>query len=148
MTTVPASAQRHYPTQPVLAVSMAVFRDHRVLIGQRQKPPSPSLYSLPGGVVELGEKLEDAALRELAEETHVEAEIINLAGYSDVIVRDSESKIERHYVIACFAARWMKGEGQACAEFGPLLWADEHDLIRLPLTHGLLDIITKARHLL
>ena len=64
---------RAYPTRPFLAASIAVFRDGQVLLAERAAPPAARLFSLPGGLVEPGESLQEAALRELEEETGVEA---------------------------------------------------------------------------
>lgn len=141
------SLVRHYPTQPILAASIAVFRGERVLLGRRHKPPAQALYSLPGGVVELGETLEAAALRELYEETQIDAQIMGCAGWRDLIHRDAEGRVERHFVIACFAARWRAGEGQPSAELDPLIWAAKDDHVQLPLTEGLACLIAQARAL-
>ena len=80
---------RIYPTHPYLAVSAAIFRDGRVLIVRRALPPAHGLYTLPGGVVELGETLVEAVKREVREETDLEIEPHGLAGYRQVIARDN-----------------------------------------------------------
>ena len=67
-----AERSRTYPTRPYLAVSAAIFRDGKVLIVRRARPPAHGLYTLPGGGVELGETLEDAVIREVREETALE----------------------------------------------------------------------------
>ena len=76
---------RSYPTRPYLAVSAAIFRDGRVLIVRRAQPPAHGVYTLPGGGVELGETLEQAVIREVREETGLEIEPIELAGYRQMI---------------------------------------------------------------
>src|SRR5271163_263373 len=105
-----AANARSYPTRPYLAVSAAIFRDGRVLIVRRARPPADGLYTLPGGGVELGETLEQAVVREVREETALEIEPIALAGYRQAIARDGEGRIERHFVILPFVARWIAGE--------------------------------------
>ncbi|WP_164159402.1 NUDIX domain-containing protein, partial [Stenotrophomonas maltophilia] len=74
-----------YPPRPILAVSTAVIRGDRILLAQRARPPGRGLYSLPGGLVEIGETLAEAAARELMEEVAVEAEPIGLCGARDII---------------------------------------------------------------
>src|SRR5471030_1269763 len=100
---------RTYPTRPYLAVSAAIFRDSRVLIVRRARPPAHGLYTLPGGGVELGETLEQAVVREVREETALEVEPVDLVGFRQAIARDAAGRVERHFVILPFAARWVAG---------------------------------------
>ena len=86
------------------------FRDGRVLIVRRARPPAHGLYTLPGGVVELGETLQQAVIREIREETGLAIEPVVLAGYREAIVRDDAGRIERHFADLPFAARWVGGE--------------------------------------
>jgi 8-oxo-dGTP diphosphatase len=81
-------SSRLYPERPILAASVAVFRDGRVLLAARTAPPYDQVFSLPGGLVEPGESLEQAALRELTEETGVTAGIVGFAGHVEIIERD------------------------------------------------------------
>src|SRR6202521_5905942 len=90
---------RTYPTRPYLAVSAAIFRDGRVLIVRRARPPAHGLYTLPGGGVELGETLEEAVIREVREETGLAIEPVDLVGYRQAIARDGDGRVERHFVI-------------------------------------------------
>ena len=113
---------RSYPTRPYLAVSAAIFREGRVLIVRRARPPSRGVYTLPGGGVELGETLEQAVIREVREETGLEIEPIELAGYRQMIVRDADGRIERHFVILPFAARWLEGEPRLNEELSEARW--------------------------
>jgi 8-oxo-dGTP diphosphatase len=85
------------------------LRAGEVLLVRRGKPPRQGEWSLPGGRLEWGERLEAAALRELREETGVEAEILGLAAVVDGLFPDGE----RHYVLVDYAARWITGEPQA-----------------------------------
>src|SRR5579862_8338752 len=96
---------RLYPAHPLLAVSTAVFRDGRVLVARRAREPLRGRYSLPGGLVEIGETLREAALRELREEVGVEALIVAFNGHLEPIIRDDRG-VRSHYVIASFVARW------------------------------------------
>ena len=132
---------RLYPERPILAASTAVFRDGKVLLGLRKNPPAAEVFSLPGGVVEVGERLEDAALRELMEETGVTASIIGFAGHTQVIDVDDEAKTRRHFVVATFVAEWISGDGVPSAEAPQLLWADPNNLGDLPVTPNLQNIL-------
>jgi len=136
---------RTYPTRPYLAVSAAIFRDGRVLIVRRARPPANGLYTLPGGGVELGETLEEAVVREVREETALEIEPVALAGYRQAISRDAAGEVERHFVILPFAARWVGGEVALSEELAEAHWLDPAALADLTTTEGL-ALIVRAAH--
>ena len=139
---------RIYPTRPYLAVSAAIFRDGRVLIVRRAQPPAHGLYTLPGGGVELGETLEQAVIREVREETALDIEPLKLAGYRQLIARDADGKVERHFVILPFAARWISGEIALNDELADAKWLLPSELAGLKTTEGLADIVAAAAELI
>lgn len=138
------TSDRLYPIRPILAASVAVFRDGRVLLASRGKPPGEDLFSLPGGAVETGETLGEAALRELREEVCVEAKLIGLIAPVEFIERDAEGRIKHHVVIAAHAARWVSGEPQTGPEAREIRWVTEQDMVGLPMTQGLAAILEQA----
>lgn len=140
-----SSESRTYPTRPYLAVSAAIFRDGRVLIVRRAQPPARGFYTLPGGGVELGETLERAVVREVREETGLDIEPLALAGYRQVIARDAGGRIERHFVILPFAARWIAGEAALNEELSEAHWLEPAELGGLKTTEGLAEIVTAAQ---
>lgn len=91
---------------PVPAVGVVCLRGEDVLLIRRGRPPRQGEWSLPGGRIEPGERAVDAALRELREETGVEAEITGLIDVVDGVFPDAG----RHYVLIDYAARWVSGE--------------------------------------
>ena len=135
---------RAYPDRPYLAVSAAIIRDGKVLVVRRARKPAQNLYTLPGGAVELGETLHDAVTREVREETRLEIEPVALAGQRDVIVRDAQGRIERHFVILCFAARWIAGEPVLNEELDDARWLKAGELAALKTTDGLAEIVATA----
>lgn len=137
-------SDRSYPARPILAVSTAVIRDGRVLLAQRAKPPGAGLYSLPGGLVEIGETVAEAAARELMEEVSVTAQPLGLCGARDIIIPDDEGRIARHFVVLCYAARWIAGEGTISPEAADIRWMRQQDVLDLPVTEGLVDIVAAA----
>lgn len=143
------SNDRDYPARPILCASAAVFRpDGRVLLGARRNPPFDKYFSLPGGLVETGETLEEAAIREVEEETGVVARISAFNGWREVINRDDDGRVHRHYVIASFAALWVSGEGVPGEELGRVIWADPAKATQLTLTPGLPELLASARRIL
>ena len=135
---------RSYPTRPYLAVSAAIFRDGRVLIVRRGRPPAHGLYTLPGGGVECGETLEEAVIREVREETGLEIAPLALIGFREAIGRDAAGKIERHFVILPFAARWIAGEIVLNEELAEAQWRRPDELASLKTTDGLAEIVAAA----
>lgn len=135
---------RTFPTRPILAVSAAIFRDGRVLIVRRARPPAGGAYTLPGGGVEVGETLQEAVIREVREETALTIEPVALAGYREAIVKAPDGRIERHFVILPFAARWIAGEPVLNEELSEAAWRLPGDLAGLPTTAGLAEIIAAA----
>jgi ADP-ribose pyrophosphatase YjhB (NUDIX family) len=135
---------RSYPSRPILAVSAAIIRDGKVLIVRRARPPASGLYTLPGGGVEVGETLFEAVKREVREETALAIEPVGLAGYREAIGRDAAGRIERHFVILPFAARWIAGEPVLSDELSEAAWLDPAAIAGLETTAGLVEIIAAA----
>ena len=135
---------RQYPSRPFLAASVAVFRDGRVLLAARSKPPAQGVFSLPGGLVEPGETLAEAALRELKEEVGVDADMIGFIGHVEVIERDGDDRVLHHFVICAHAARWRRGEPSAGSEALEVRWVREEETAWLPTTPGLAGILRQA----
>jgi 8-oxo-dGTP diphosphatase len=135
---------RTYPQRPYLAVSAAIFRNGQVLVVRRARKPTLNLYTLPGGVVEAGEPLADALVREVREETALEIEPVGLAGHREVITRDADGRVERHFVIMSFAARWRGGEPVLNDELDDARWLDPSELANYRTTEGLAEIVAAA----
>jgi 8-oxo-dGTP diphosphatase len=140
--------QRTYPAAPILAVSAAIIRDGKVLIVRRARPPAGGLYTLPGGVVEIGETLTEAVVREVREETALAIEPVALAGYREAIGKDDEGHIRRHFVILPFAARWIAGEPVLNEELTEALWLAPAAVTGLKTTDGLAEIVANAMALM
>jgi 8-oxo-dGTP diphosphatase len=135
---------RAYPDRPFLAVSAAIIRDGRVLLARRARGPAYGIWTMPGGVVEAGETLIEALIREIAEETAMVVEPVALAGHREVVVRDDDKRVSRHFVIMCFATRWISGEPQLNDELAEARWLKPEELGGLETTEGLAEIVAAA----
>jgi ADP-ribose pyrophosphatase YjhB (NUDIX family) len=113
---------RSYPDRPYVGVGIVVFRGDEVLLVERAKPPIRHRWSIPGGAQEIGETVHDAALRELMEETNLEADLIGLIDVVDSITRDEESRVQYHYTLVDFAAEWRAGEASPDDDVSAVRW--------------------------
>jgi 8-oxo-dGTP diphosphatase len=139
-----SSDPRAYPDRPYLAVSAAIIRDGRVLVARRARGPALGVWTMPGGVVEAGETLTEALVREIEEETALAIEPVALAGHREVVVRDGDRKVSRHFVILCFASRLVGGELKLNEELAEARWLRPEELGGLNTTEGLGEIVAAA----
>jgi ADP-ribose pyrophosphatase YjhB (NUDIX family) len=135
---------RHYPDRPYLGVSVAVWRDGEVLLVRRGRAPLAGSWSFPGGGVALGERLEEAARREVLEETGIDATIVRQIDHAEIILRDGDGLVERHYVLIVFAARAISGEACAGDDAAEARWIGPTELACLNLTEDTRRIIAKG----
>jgi len=140
-------ADRLYPARPIVAVSTAVFRDGRALVARRARAPWAGAFSLPGGVVEVGETLAEAAARELMEEVGVVADEFRFVRHVEPIHRDG-AEVRAHFVICVFAARWLSGEPGLSSEVDAIDWVDPHALGDRLTTPELPEIVARAARLI
>jgi len=129
--------------RPILAVSACIWHGPRVLMIRRGKSPSENLWSLPGGHVEFGEKLIDAARRELHEETGVEAGELSLVDFAEYMPRKNN-----HYVLAVFTGLWHAGTPIASSDAAEASWLTPDEFEGLALTDNLETIVDKAAKLI
>jgi 8-oxo-dGTP diphosphatase len=129
---------------PKCAASIAVLRENTVLLVERSKPPRDGLWSLPGGHIEPGETAAAAALRELAEETGVVAELVGLVDILDVITRDVAGGLTAHYLLAVFCGRWLSGEPIAASDSRSARFVALDGLVDYRMTPGAEGMIRRA----
>ena len=130
-----------YPDQPRVAVGAIVFKDNRVLLVRRGKPPAEDQWAIPGGRVEIGETLQEAAEREILEETAITIRARVPVYTFDVIERDTRDRIRFHYVIVDLAADYIRGKPRAGDDASAARWVSSDELATLkvnPKTRQLL----------
>jgi 8-oxo-dGTP diphosphatase len=132
---------------PKLGVSASIWRHGKVLLVQRARPPK-GIWAFPGGHVEAGEKLEEAAARELFEETGMTARFRGLLGLYDVIRRDESGLVSVHYVIASYIGIAGPEEPVAASDAAAVTWADPDHLAGFALAPNMADAIAAARKIL
>jgi ADP-ribose pyrophosphatase YjhB (NUDIX family) len=127
---------RFYPDAPRAAVSVLCHRDGRVLLVQRGKDPYKGCWSLPGGLIELGETLQEAAARELFEETGVCADLGEPVETFDSIQRDGDGRVATHFILSVFCGAYLSGEALAADDAEAVEWVRPADLDGRPTTPG------------
>ena len=132
---------------PILGVSACIWRGDKVLLIQRAKPPI-GIWAFPGGHVEPGERLEDAAARELSEETGMTATFSQLLGLYDVIRHDAQGQVNMHYVIACYFGQAGHETPVAASDAMAAGFVDPAKLGGLTLAPNIAGAIQKAKALL
>jgi mutator protein MutT len=136
---------REYPPAPIVAVGVIICQGDRIVLIQRAKEPSKGLWTFPGGAIELGESLEEAARREALEETGLEVEIGKVATVIDHIARDTAGRVTYHYVIVDFWARPVSGTLRPGTDAQDARWFNRSDLDRVAMTEKASEL---ARELL
>jgi 8-oxo-dGTP diphosphatase len=128
-------------------VGALIIDGDRILLVERGREPLKGWWSLPGGVVETGERLEEATRREVREETGLEVEIVCLLEVFERIMRDADGRPEYHYVLMDYLCRPAGGELCAADDASRVQWATEPELLDLKITEGTPGVIAKAfRH--
>lgn len=127
---------RDYPAHPLPAIVALVARDGRVLLVRRGKEPAPDKWGFPGGLVELGESLRDAARRELNEETGVNAEPVAVLDVLDVVVRDEAGRVRTHFILTAMRMRWLSGEAKAASDAIAAGWFSLDDIAAMECHPG------------
>lgn len=136
--------RREYPDSPVAGVAAVLFSGNRVLLTLRMNEPSRGRWSLPGGVVELGETVEDALTREVQEETGILARPEKLLTVYDSIVKDDEGRVRYHYVLCEHLCTLLGGELRASSDVGQARWVPVDELDSLEMNPGMRRFIKRV----
>jgi len=133
--------QREYPQQPLIGVGAIIIKDRRVVLIKRGKPPLLGEWSIPGGMLELGETLRQGAEREAVEETGFMVRATELLGVFERIVPDAEQRISYHYVLIDFLCEIISGELCASHDACDAKWFTPQEVAALPLAEDTAAVI-------
>ncbi len=135
-------SDRLYPAHPLVGVGAVVWDGRRVLLERRGKPPSEGVWSLPGGLIEIGETAEEAVQREVREECGICVEVGPLLGLFQPIQRDADGRVRYHFVVVDFLAYYRSGALQAGDDAAELRWVEPEELDNyalLPATRAMIE---------
>ena len=130
-----------YPGNPRVAVGAVVFKDGCILLVRRGQPPAEDLWAIPGGSVEIGESLREAAEREILEETGVQIRATKPIYTFDVIDRDAAGKVRFHYVIVDLAADYVEGEPKPGDDALEARWVSAKEINSLEVSPATLKLL-------
>ena len=130
-----------YPKVPKVAVGAVVFKNERVLLVRRGQPPSEDLWAIPGGSVEIGETLQEAAEREILEETGIHIRAGEPVLTFDTIDRDRAGRIRFHYVIVDLAADYVSGDPKAGDDAAEARWVSGSEINSLQMSAPTLKLL-------
>jgi ADP-ribose pyrophosphatase YjhB (NUDIX family) len=136
--------QREFPEVPLIGVGAVIIEGPRVLLVKRAHPPLKDRWSIPGGVLEVGELVREAAVREAREETGLVVEPLELLGVYDRVLRNPEQRVQYHYVLIDFLCRRVAGDLAASSDAADVRWFTREELPGMKLAEDTMDVIGKG----
>ncbi len=135
---------REYPDRPFIGVGAIIVDNRRVVLIKRGHPPLAGEWSIPGGVLEIGETVREGAVREAWEETGLKVEPGELLGVFDRVVRDDDKRTRYHYVLIDFRCRPISGELKPASDATEARWFTWEEVRQLPLAEDTAEVIRKG----
>jgi len=136
--------KREFPEHPIIGVGAIIIQEARVLLVKRAHPPIQGQWSIPGGALEIGELVREAAVREAREETGLIVEPGELLGVFDRVLRDPEQCVQYHYVLIDFLCKALGGELRAASDAAEVRWFTREELPALNLAEDTHAVILKG----
>jgi 8-oxo-dGTP diphosphatase len=137
------SRRRLYPERPMVGVGILIRRGDRYLLIKRAADPDAGLWSIPGGLVEVGERAADAAVREAREETGLDVEVVEILGVVDKIIREG-GRVKFHFVIVDYLAEPRGGALEASSDALDAVWVGAEDFPRYELSSTLVELLRRV----
>ena len=136
--------KRDYPDRPIIGVGAVIVNQGRVLLVRRATEPLRGEWSVPGGVLELGEKLHDGVRREVLEETGLEVKPVQVLEVFDSIFNDQQGHTQYHYVLIDYLCRVTSGEARAGSDVSEVKWVTEDQFAALKLRESIDLVLRKG----
>jgi 8-oxo-dGTP diphosphatase len=136
--------RREYPDRPIVGVGAIIIRGEEVLLARRGKEPAYGEWSIPGGGVKLGERLEDAVKREVREEVNLTVRVEEVVEVLERIFRDPEGRIQYHYVLVDFLCEYLSGKEKPSSDALEARWVPISEIPDEPLPRRTKGVIQKA----
>jgi len=136
--------RREFPEHPLVGVGAIIIADSRVVLAKRAHPPIQGQWPIPGGALEVGELVRDAAVREAREETGLIVEPGDLLGVYDRVLRHADGRVQYHYVLVDFLCRPVGGELHAASDAAEVRWFTPQQLPVLGVADDTLEVIRKG----
>lgn len=136
---------RWYPEQPMVGVGAVVLRDGRLLMVKRSREPSKGKWSIPGGKLELGETLRQAARREVLEECGIEVEMEDVVSATETILRDEAGNIRYHFVLVDLSGKYISGEPKAQSDAAECRWVAPEELAGFDMPPTLQEMLKRQK---
>jgi len=137
--------RREYPYQPIVGIGAVIVQNGKILLVKRGSEPGKGKWSIPGGLVELGEKLERTVIREVKEETNLDVEVIRLIDAVDNVVYDSNRKLRFHFVILDYLTQFKGGTLQSSSDVIDTKWVRIEDAEDYDLTKTFREFLKRNR---
>jgi len=138
------SRRRLYPEKPMVGVGVLIRDGDLYLLIKRAAEPDAGLWSIPGGLVEVGERAKEAAVREAKEETGLDVEIEDVLGVVDKIVRDGDSRVKFHFVIVDYVASLKGGSLTASSDALDARWVRAEEFPAYELSTTLVELLKRV----
>jgi len=133
--------KRRYPDTPIVGVSALVIQKEKVLLIKRGKEPDKGRWSIPGGVIETGETIENALNREVFEECGVKIRVKKLLDIVEKIFFDSQGRAEFHYLILSYSADYLEGDIRPASDVLDVKWMGKEDIEKLDIIDSVLKVL-------
>jgi len=136
---------REYPTRPLVGTGALIVQDGKLLLVRRGAQPGKGKWSIPGGLVELGENVQDAMMREVKEEVGFDVEAVKLTDVVDTVTLDRNGRVQYHFVVVNFLARVVGGELKTATDILEARWAPVGEVENYDLTQSFRAFFEKHR---